>query len=326
MIQATLLLLEIYQICWPIALVLGIWVAVKKRKSATAQEPNLAPLTIIEKWYIFVLCFFNPIILGAIFYYTWKKRLPKQAKTANWLSIVAFVIVVIPFIGSSSFIFNNLDSFFSTALPANSPALESSGLFGSNGTAVFAVDFPLATMSGSSTPTSWKSLPSDDGITFRYPPQMGVTLSSGFLYSCQQSNGTLTTDAEIPPSLGDNNVCDGVESFIQTTVEDGPLEASEIPENYIMLPNKIEKVSVRNNGNSEIFYIGADSEGTANPNVWVVDTEVGNQSVQLIFGGNGFFPNQTSSPVGIVITRSDLDKILPIFSTLRQIDQTSTPQ
>jgi hypothetical protein len=327
--QMILILLEIYQICSIVALILGIWIAVRKRKNTTAEEPNVASLTFAEKWVIFVLCFFNPIILGVIFYYGWKKRLPQQAKAANWLSIIAFVIVSILFLWLFLFyVPNNVDSFFSEALSPNySPALRASGIFASNGPAVFTTDFPTITISATSTSASWKSLPPDDGITFRYPPQMGGAPFGGFLYSCQQSDGTITTDQESPPFPGDGgSLCDGVESFIQTSVMDGLLETSTIPTYYAILPDEIEKVSIQKNGVSRIFYIGADSEGSANPNVWVVDTEVGNQAVQLTFGGNGFFSNQTSSSVGIVITRSELDTILPIISTLMQANQSSTSQ
>jgi hypothetical protein len=322
-----LLLLEIYQICSVVALVLGIWIVVEKRKNTTAGEPNVVPLTTKEKWVVFVLCFFNPLIVGAIFYYAWRKRLPQQAKTANILSIIAFIIVLPIFLWLFLiYIPNNFLTILSKTPLVNSPELQSLGLFASNGPAVFATDFPPITISGSSTPTSWKSLPPDDGITFRYPPQMAGAPFGGFLYACQQTNGIIITDAEAPPFSGDSNVCDGIESFIQASVMDSPLETSTIPTYYDMLPNKIEKVSVQENGNSELLYIGADSEPVANPNVWVVDTEVNGHGVQLTFGGNGFFSDQTSSPVGMVISRSELDTILPIVSTLTKVDQTSTAQ
>jgi hypothetical protein len=317
MIQLILSLSQIYGICSLIALILGIWIAVKKRGNISPEQSDATPLTLKEKWLVFVLCFFSPIILGAVFYYSWKQRLPQQAKTANWLSIVAFIIVL-PISIWFVFIFipNNINSVFPGVI--SSPSSHS---------VVFASDFPTITITASDTaPSSWKSLPPDSGISFRYPSQMGGGPFGGFLYSCQQSNGTITTDAESAPSFGDSNVCDGTESFIQVSTANGPLEENSLAANYYILPNKIEKVSIQHNGNSNIFYIGSDNEGTANPNVWVVDTQVGNQLVQIAFGGNGFFFNQASSSIAMVISQAELNNILPILSSIVQVNQTSTVQ
>ncbi len=46
--------------------------------------------------YVLILSLLVPVIASSIFYYGWKKRLPKKAKTANnlgWLSIIIWIIV-----------------------------------------------------------------------------------------------------------------------------------------------------------------------------------------------------------------------------------------
>jgi preprotein translocase subunit YajC len=80
---------------WLVALVGGIWFMVSKKKNISAEQPSLEALTGKEKLLVFVLCLVNPILLGAIFYFGWKKKLPQQAKTANRLSFLAFGVFLI---------------------------------------------------------------------------------------------------------------------------------------------------------------------------------------------------------------------------------------
>ena len=82
-------------ILWIIALVVGVWFMVNKKKNISAEQPSLEPLTRKEKLLVFVLCLINPVLLGAILYYGWRRKLPRQAKTANRLSFTAFGIFLI---------------------------------------------------------------------------------------------------------------------------------------------------------------------------------------------------------------------------------------
>jgi len=56
-------------------------------------------LTGNEKLYIWLLCLASPVLSGAIFYYGWRRVLPKKAKSANTVSILAFLILIILFYG-----------------------------------------------------------------------------------------------------------------------------------------------------------------------------------------------------------------------------------
>ncbi len=94
------MILTIESIVWLAALVFGIWFMVSKKKNIHAEQPSLEPLTGKEKLLVFVLCLVNPILLGAIFYFGWKKKLPQQAKTANRLSFIAFAIFLILYFGT----------------------------------------------------------------------------------------------------------------------------------------------------------------------------------------------------------------------------------
>ena len=48
-----------------------------------------------EKLLIWILCFFNPVLAGAILYYGWKKVLPEKAKMANQISFAALGLVFV---------------------------------------------------------------------------------------------------------------------------------------------------------------------------------------------------------------------------------------
>lgn len=65
----------------------------RKEKSAVPEgQVDESPLSGKKLWYVFILCLLSPLIAQSIFYYGWKKRLPKKAKKANNLGWLAFLI------------------------------------------------------------------------------------------------------------------------------------------------------------------------------------------------------------------------------------------
>jgi hypothetical protein len=67
----------------------------RKEKSAVPEgQVDESPLSGSVLWYVFILCLLAPLIAQTIFYYGWKKRLPKKAKKANnlgWLAILLWI-------------------------------------------------------------------------------------------------------------------------------------------------------------------------------------------------------------------------------------------
>lgn len=70
------------------------------------SRANLVPGTIVfgpltdgEKLYVWILSLLSPILAGAIFYYGWKKVAPEKAKSANRISIIALLILIVVFYG-----------------------------------------------------------------------------------------------------------------------------------------------------------------------------------------------------------------------------------
>ena len=43
--------------------------------------------------FVFILCMFAPFVSSTIFYYGWKKMLPKKAKQANTIGWISIIIV-----------------------------------------------------------------------------------------------------------------------------------------------------------------------------------------------------------------------------------------
>ncbi len=68
---------------------------VKMRRSVPEGEVTSESLSKKEKIMVWIFCFLNPILAGAVFYYGWKRKLPIKAKEANKISIGAFSIEVI---------------------------------------------------------------------------------------------------------------------------------------------------------------------------------------------------------------------------------------
>jgi hypothetical protein len=67
---------------------------VMRNEKSTLPEGQIdeSPLIGNKFWYVFILCLLSPLIAQTIFYYGWKKRLPKKAKQANNLGWLAFLI------------------------------------------------------------------------------------------------------------------------------------------------------------------------------------------------------------------------------------------
>lgn len=67
------------------------------RKNASAIAVNQideSPLSTKEKVICWILCILNPVMAGAIFYYGWKKKLPKKAEQANKISWMALGTII----------------------------------------------------------------------------------------------------------------------------------------------------------------------------------------------------------------------------------------
>ena len=77
-------------------LVISIVYMVRERR-LSREHVIQNPLTNGQKILIWILCIFNPIIAGAVFYYGWRKQLPIKAKQANQISLWAFLIELILF-------------------------------------------------------------------------------------------------------------------------------------------------------------------------------------------------------------------------------------
>ena len=82
---------------WLFAVIPGIisFFVMRKEKSAVPEgQADESPLSGNKFWYVLVLCLLAPLIAQTIFYYGWKKRLPKKAKKANslgWISVLVWI-------------------------------------------------------------------------------------------------------------------------------------------------------------------------------------------------------------------------------------------
>jgi len=67
---------------------------VMRKEKATIPEGQVdeSPLSGKIFWYVLILEFLAPLIAQTIFFYGWKKRLPKKAKKANSLGWLAFLV------------------------------------------------------------------------------------------------------------------------------------------------------------------------------------------------------------------------------------------
>jgi hypothetical protein len=78
-----------------IVLVCVIIFAIIKRRSVANGQVTNEPLSGGEKVFVWITTLLNPIWAGAIYYFTWKGKLPTKAKQANKISFVAFLLVVL---------------------------------------------------------------------------------------------------------------------------------------------------------------------------------------------------------------------------------------
>lgn len=82
-------------ILWLAVFIGTIYLMIKTKKQVVDGQISQEMLTGNEKLLVWLFCFLNPIIAGAVFYYGWKKNLPMKAKAANQISLWAFLILVI---------------------------------------------------------------------------------------------------------------------------------------------------------------------------------------------------------------------------------------
>lgn len=83
------------QLIWLIGLGGTIYLLKSAKKQVPDGTVSEESLTGQEKVKIWILCLLDPILAGAIFYYGWKKKLPKKGKQANQISLWAFFIEMI---------------------------------------------------------------------------------------------------------------------------------------------------------------------------------------------------------------------------------------
>lgn len=69
--------------------------AIVTKKKVLQGQISSESLTQGEKIITWVLCIVDPVIAGAILYYTWKKILPQKAKQANKISWVATILGIL---------------------------------------------------------------------------------------------------------------------------------------------------------------------------------------------------------------------------------------
>ncbi len=80
-----------------IVTLLSIVLMLKTKKTIADGQVSEESLTKNEKLYIWIFSILDPVLAGAIFYYGWKKKLPKKAHQANQISMRAFFIAVAAF-------------------------------------------------------------------------------------------------------------------------------------------------------------------------------------------------------------------------------------
>ncbi len=81
-----------------IIFIISLFYMMKERRRVLTGQTIEEPLTKKEKALMWVLCIFNPIIAGAVFYYGWIKKLPVKARQVNRISIIAFFVSLVVFL------------------------------------------------------------------------------------------------------------------------------------------------------------------------------------------------------------------------------------
>ena len=77
-----------------VLLVVGIVYMIRMRGY---QGPDVV-LSGTDKLIVWLVCLFNPIWGGAIFYYGLKNKFPQKAKQANKISMIAFLVTLVIYI------------------------------------------------------------------------------------------------------------------------------------------------------------------------------------------------------------------------------------
>jgi len=77
------------------AIGLAFYFMIKEKKKVPDGQVIQDPLSSSIKTWVWVICFFNPIWGGAIFYYGWKKKMPVMAKQANNASLIIFLLQIV---------------------------------------------------------------------------------------------------------------------------------------------------------------------------------------------------------------------------------------
>ena len=93
--------MSIPQILWAVALIGTIVLMIKSKSKVPDGQSSQDSLNTMEKVFIWIFGFINPVLSGAIFYYGWRKKLPIKAKQANKISWIAVAIEII--LGGASF-------------------------------------------------------------------------------------------------------------------------------------------------------------------------------------------------------------------------------
>jgi hypothetical protein len=83
------------QIVLIVVTLFSIVLMLKIKKTIADGQVSEDVLTKNEKLYIWIFSILDPVLAGAIFYYGWKKKLPKKAHQANQISMWAFLIVIV---------------------------------------------------------------------------------------------------------------------------------------------------------------------------------------------------------------------------------------
>lgn len=73
----------------------AVYLMIKEKSNVLDGQISDETLSRKYKVIIWILCFFNPVLAGAVFYYGWRKKLPVKAKQANRISVWAFLILFI---------------------------------------------------------------------------------------------------------------------------------------------------------------------------------------------------------------------------------------
>ena len=94
-----------YTIIWFITLAVSVTLMIRAKSKIEDGQQLVDPLSGTEKAIVWIVCFLNPVLSGAIFYYGWKKKLPVKARKANDISLWAFAIEVL--LGGLIFFLNN---------------------------------------------------------------------------------------------------------------------------------------------------------------------------------------------------------------------------